>query len=195
MASFETSVRDSLPEELASLILESAATNTGISRLLAVLLSACRAIGTQMRDGLYQSTALGSTNDFGDHQLHVDVMTDELLFNALKSSGVVHVAASEENPVEIECGGTGSGFSAAFDPLDGSSIIDANFAVGTILGIWPGRGLLGRTGEEQIASMICQYGPKVTMALALNRFATLSGEPIVIIIHIYTSNFTLFLDI
>jgi sedoheptulose-bisphosphatase len=132
-----------------------------------------------MRDGQYQSSALGSTNAFGDHQLHVDVMTDELLFNALKSSSLVHVAASEENPIEIECGGIGSGFSVAFDPLDGSSIIDANFAVGTILGIWPGRGLLGRTGDEQIASLMCQYGPKVTMALALNRFATVSGEPIV----------------
>lgn len=53
----------------------------------------------------------------------------------LRESGLVHVAASEENPVEIECGGTvpvTSGFSVAFDPLDGSSIVDANFAVGTI---------------------------------------------------------------
>ena len=49
----------------------------------------------------------------------------------LRESGVVHVAASEETPVEVSCGG--SGFSVAFDPLDGSSIIDANFAVGTIM--------------------------------------------------------------
>jgi sedoheptulose-bisphosphatase len=48
----------------------------------------------------------------------------------LRESGVVHVASSEENPVEIDCGGRG--FSVAFDPLDGSSIVDANFAVGTI---------------------------------------------------------------
>ena len=32
----------------------------------------------------------------------------------------------------------GKGYSVAFDPLDGSSIIDTNFAVGTIWGIWPG---------------------------------------------------------
>ena len=38
----------------------------------------------------------------------------------------------------------------AFDPLDGSSIVDTNFAVGSIVGIWPGKGLLNRTGREQV---------------------------------------------
>ena len=90
----------------------------------------------------------------------------------------MHVAASEENPIEIECGGTGTGFSVAFDPLDGSSIIDANFAVGTIVGVWPGRGLLGRKGDEQSAALVCQYGPKVTIALALNSSTTISGDRI-----------------
>ena len=52
------------------------------------------------------------------------------MMTSLRASGVVHVAASEENPVEIDCGG--AGFSVSFDPLDGSSIVDANFAVGTI---------------------------------------------------------------
>ena len=96
-----------------------------------------------------------------------------MIFDCLKSSGVVHVAASEENPIEIDCGyqsdrtralsstdisnagssssdGVSKGFSVAFDPLDGSSIVDANFAVGTIAGIWPGKGLLNRRGKEQV---------------------------------------------
>lgn len=108
----------------------------------------------------------------------------QVIFDCLKRSGVVHVAASEENPVEIDCeylvdqqvtattqsmtSGTADmsqsnqdaadlisdiatpGFSVAFDPLDGSSIVDANFAVGTIVGVWPGNGLLGRRGREQV---------------------------------------------
>jgi len=98
--------------------------------------------------------------------------------SAIRNSGVVHVAASEENPIEVECGGSGDGFSVAFDPLDGSSIVDANFAVGTIVGIWPGRGLLGRRGEEQSAAFVCQYGPRVTMAIAFNNHTTVSGERI-----------------
>ena len=176
MSSFDAV--NALPTELASLIKETASENVGLSNLLSKLLGACRTIGTVMRDGGYSSAAVGSQNVFGDNQLDVDVKTDAVMFKALKECGVVHVAASEENPVEIECGGAGYGYSVAFDPLDGSSIIDANFAVGTICGIWPGRGLVGRTGREQTAALVCQYGPKVTIALALNSGATLSGESV-----------------
>ena len=45
---------------------------------------------------------------------------------------------------------TGEGFSVAFDPLDGSSIVDTNFTVGTIFGVWPGDKLLGVTGRDQV---------------------------------------------
>jgi fructose-1,6-bisphosphatase len=31
------------------------------------------------------------------------------------------------------------GFSVVFDPLDGSSIVNTNFTVGTIFGVWLGR--------------------------------------------------------
>jgi sedoheptulose-bisphosphatase len=47
-------------------------------------------------------------------------------------------ACSEEVPEPVDVGG--SGFSVAFDPLDGSSIVDTNFSVGTIFGVWPGEG-------------------------------------------------------
>ena len=46
----------------------------------------------------------------------------------------------------------GEGFSVAFDPLDGSSIVDTNFSVGTIFGIWPGDKLKGITGASRFAS-------------------------------------------
>lgn len=36
--------------------------------------------------------------------------------------------------------------SVAFDPLDGSSIVDTNFSVGTIFGVWPGAKLTEITG-------------------------------------------------
>jgi sedoheptulose-bisphosphatase len=86
------------------------------------------------------------------------------------------LASSEETPEEICCGAE-NGFSVAFDPLDGSSIVDANFAVGTICGVWPGRGLMGRFGREQCASLIAQYGPRVTIMIGLPATSTVSGEP------------------
>jgi len=36
----------------------------------------------------------------------------------------------------------GKGFSVAFDPLDGSSIVATNFTVGTIAGVWAGDSLV-----------------------------------------------------
>ena len=54
----------------------------------------------------------------------------------------------------------------AFDPLDGSSIVDASFAVGAIFGIWEGPGLLGRTGAEQVAAAYAVYGPRTSIILA-----------------------------
>lgn len=62
--------------------------------------------------------------------------------------GVVKYACSEEVPEPVDL--QGEGFSVAFDPLDGSSIVDTNFTVGTIFGIWPGNKLTGVTGRDQV---------------------------------------------
>ena len=55
----------------------------------------------------------------------------------------------------------------AFDPLDGSSIVDTNFTVGTIFGVWPGDKLTGVTGRDQVAAAMGIYGPRTTYVLAL----------------------------
>lgn len=54
----------------------------------------------------------------------------------------------------------------AFDPLDGSSIVGANFAVGSIFGIWPGDELIGRQGSEQAAAAYAVYGPRTILVIA-----------------------------
>lgn len=154
---------NSLPNELVELLSEQAKTS-GLVVLLSYLLQSFREISDGLRNGHFSSDAVGTQNTFGDQQLDVDVKADAVIFHNLKESKLVHVAASEENPLEITC--NGEGFSVAFDPLDGSSIIDANFAVGSIVGIWSGNGLLNRTGRDIVASMIAQYGPRVTVALS-----------------------------
>jgi len=112
---------------------------------------------------------VGTTNLFGDKQLAIDIISDQIMFDVLKKSGKVSLAASEEKPVEQDLGGVG--FSVAFDPLDGSSIIDANFSVGTIFGIWPGRGVVGRKGQDQVGAGFAVYGPRTTLVLALDHLA------------------------
>ena len=110
------------------------------------------------------TSAVGTINACGDVQIAADVAADAACFAALRSCGVVAIAASEETAVETDLGG--ASFSIAFDPLDGSSVVGAGWAVGAIFGVWPGRGLVGRRGEEQCASVYAVFGPRVTLVLA-----------------------------
>ena len=98
----------------------------------------------------------GTVNEFGDEQLAIDVLADKVMFKALQSTYCVGAATSEETaeictlpiyPDELGDNKT-DGYCCAFDPLDGSSIIDTNFSVGTIFGIWPGKKLTGVYGKD-----------------------------------------------
>jgi sedoheptulose-bisphosphatase len=60
-------------------------------------------------------------------------------------------------------------FTVCWDPLDGSSIVDNNWAVGTMMGIWPkSTGLLGAKGSDQVTSLVALYGPRTTVLVALD---------------------------
>jgi sedoheptulose-bisphosphatase len=78
-------------------------------------------------------------------------------------------ACSEEETTPQPMGG--SRYCVTFDPLDGSSIIDTNFAVGTIYGIWDVTELNGCTGRDLAGSAIVVYGPKTTMLLEVEEEA------------------------
>jgi len=152
---------NALPAEISEVVID-----PNLCIVLSHILESVRMIGVSLRNVNFSTERVGSTNLFGDSQLDVDVKTDEIVFANLRKSGLVHVASSEEQPTEIYCGG--NGYSVAFDPLDGSSIVDANFTVGSIFGVWLGSGFKGRTGSEQSSSLIALYGPRVSIALALN---------------------------
>ena len=87
------------------------------------------------------TSATGTVNDCGDAQIGADVAADGVCRAALHGCGCVEVTSSEECTAEAEASGTG--YSVAYDPLDGSSIVGAGWAVGAIFGVWPGRGLVG----------------------------------------------------
>ena len=81
-----------------------------------------------------QVTVEGSANTFGDAQLSVDVIADEIMWEVAKGSEVVAYGASEEEPEIVKCNPKGE-YTICWDPLDGSSIVDNNWAVGTIIGV------------------------------------------------------------
>jgi fructose-1,6-bisphosphatase I len=61
--------------------------------------------------------------------------------------------------MSTECNGR---YSVAFDPLDGSSLVDVNLAVGTIVSIFEGCNLM-QPGRKQVAAMYILYGPRTTL--------------------------------
>merc|ERR1711997_843354 len=115
-------------------------------------------------------TVEGSSNTFGDAQLSVDDIADNLMWDACKDSAVIREGASEEDPEVRNTDTSGNGeFTVCWDPLDGSSIVDNNWAVGTMIGIWPKRtGLIGATGRDQVTSLVALYGPRTTVLVALD---------------------------
>ena len=128
----------------------------------------------------------GTHNDFGDVQLSVDLQADALLWTMAMESSVIHYAASEEAPTlqNMKMSTTSThkkeenGFIVCWDPLDGSSIVDNNWAVGTIVGVWPStfssspekeedwtNGTV--TGRHQATALVAMYGPRTTVLVAL----------------------------
>ncbi|CAA7389855.1 unnamed protein product [Spirodela intermedia] len=152
---------DSLEEFLSK-----ATPDKGLIRLLVCMGEALRTISFKVRTASCGGTAC--VNTFGDEQLAVDLLADKLLFEALRYSHFCNYACSEEEPELQDMEGPAEGgFSVAFDPLDGSSIVDTNFTVGTIFGVWPGKALTGVTGRDQVAAAMGIYGPRTTYIIAL----------------------------
>jgi len=130
------------------------------------MLNACAEITKALRSALV--TVEGSSNTFGDVQLTVDVIADEIMWQTCKNSAVVKEGASEEEPEIKECNPDGQ-FVVCWDPLDGSSIVDNNWAVGTLVGVWDKEtGLIGATGRDQKTSIVALYGPRTTVLVALD---------------------------
>lgn len=117
-------------------------------------------------------------NVFGDQQLELDVTADTILMDALRLCGAVHTASSEETPVEVLMN-EGGRLSVAFDPLDGSSIVACNWAVGTIVGIWEAKRLVGVCGREMVGAVVTVYGPRTTMFVAVGDRWGKSGRRVV----------------
>ncbi len=109
----------------------------------------------------------GTSNLYGEEQLALDVLSDRIMRKRLIHSGVVCNIASEEmdNIYQVTTDSDGL-YSVAYDPLDGSSLVDVNLAVGTIVSIYSGCDLL-QEGRKQVAAMYILYGPRVSMVYSV----------------------------
>lgn len=100
-------------------------------------------------------------NSTGDTQLKLDVISDEIITREFSKLSKVKALVSEEkkDPLIIN---KDSKFIIAYDPLDGSSLVDVNFAVGSIFAIY----------EDEIspknlkAAAYSVYGPRLELVIA-----------------------------
>jgi fructose-1,6-bisphosphatase I len=103
----------------------------------------------------------GTKNIYGEDQIALDVLSDEILEEEMKLTGLVSAIASEEQDdvVRLE----GGKYAVCYDPLDGSSLVDVNLSVGTIFGVYEGGDFVGRKPSEMVAAGFIVYGPRTTM--------------------------------
>jgi fructose-1,6-bisphosphatase I len=120
--------------------------------------------GKTIKSGFLRSLdKAGTRNIYGEEQMALDKWADDVLINGLKKTRLVRYIATEEQPGIIEIDNPKNQFGVVIDPLDGSSLIDVNLAVGTIIGIYPGNVL--DKGANMIAAMYILYGPLTTLTL------------------------------
>ncbi len=147
-------------------ILAASCKDKGVETVIREMLDACADITEALRTALV--TVEGSSNTFGDAQLSVDVIADNIMWDACKTSKVIQCGASEEDPIVREIH-PDQDYTVCWDPLDGSSIVDNNWAVGTMIGVWhKDTGFIGATGRDQVTSLVALYGPRTTVLVSLD---------------------------
>jgi len=130
-----------------------------LTRVICEIATASRYVINAIRTG--DLGVAGTSNLYGEQQLALDVLSDRILRKRLIHSGVISTIASEEVDEVISVNLNGK-YSIAYDPLDGSSLVDVNLAVGTIVGIYRGDDVMQR-GRNMVAALYILYGPRATL--------------------------------
>jgi fructose-1,6-bisphosphatase I len=100
----------------------------------------------------------GTSNIQGEEQQKLDVFANEMMTNSLNHTGRVCVMASEEDEqiIPVPDQYPAGKYAVLYDPLDGSSNIDTNGAVGTIFSIYRRVTTEGRGSEADVLQPGCK---------------------------------------
>lgn len=155
-------------------------TATGeLTTLLNALQTAIKSVSSAVRKaGMTNLFGLAdSINVQGEEVKRLDVLSNELFINMLKASYTTFMMISEENEqiIEIEDDKAGK-YLIAFDPLDGSSNIEASVSIGSIFAVY--RHDVAKkdktnlpSGREIVAAGYALYGSATVIVLAINEAA------------------------
>ena len=155
-------------------VLESNNVASNVIAAIDAVLSASKDITFLLQKGA-MGGVLGSAeneNVQGETQKKLDVISNDLLKDALQQCSVVAGIASEEEDLPVPANKDGD-LLVIFDPLDGSSNIDINVTVGTIFSILPSHGLDAsaestylQSGRQQLAAGYVLYGPSTLLVIS-----------------------------
>jgi fructose-1,6-bisphosphatase I len=151
------------------------------TRLLSELIISAKLISREVnKAGL--ADILGMTGDVnvqGEKVLKLDEFANQALIYRMERSGLLCAMSSEENAdiVEIPDNMPKGSYVLAFDPLDGSSNIDANASIGTIFSIHRKIDRAGcssldnflRYGYEQVAAGYFLYGSSTMLVYSAGK--------------------------
>ena len=147
-----------------------------LTLLLNDIATACKRISHTVNRGSITGM-LGSAeteNVQGETQKQLDIITNDIMVDALKWTGHLSGMVSEEvdDLIPIPEQYPKGKYLALFDPLDGSSNIDINLTVGTIFSILEGREGRNATyddflqkGSKQVCAGFVLYGPSTMMII------------------------------
>lgn len=140
----------------------------GISDTVETIFDRVASTAPEIRAGLPgRRTTVGEENPSGEVVTEADVWADDLLAERITAIDGVGEYASEERADSIDAG---SGLSVACDPLDGSSNLESNNAMGTILGVYDAP--LPASGKSLVAAAYVLFGPITTMTAAIDGTVT-----------------------
>jgi len=144
------------------------------------IITACKQIANKVNRGQLIGVlgSAGSENVQGEIQKKLDIITNEIMVNQLKWTGHLAGMASEElnEVITIPANYANGKYLVLFDPLDGSSNIDINLAVGTIFSVLRCRAGIEPTlddflakGSEQVCAGFVLYGPSTMLVLTTGK--------------------------
>lgn len=102
-------------------------------------------------------------NSTGDTQLKLDIASDEIIERIFRQIPTIKAIVSEEQEHIINIHDDGE-YLIAYDPLDGSSLVDVNLSVGSIYGIYKNE----FNAQNIIASVYVVFGPRVEMVVTID---------------------------
>ena len=103
-------------------------------------------------------------NSTGDTQLKLDIASDIIIEKLFSTIPCIKAIVSEEQEDIVSLNKDGK-YLIAYDPLDGSSLVDVNLSVGSIFGIYEN----DFVGEHLVASVYVVFGPRVEMVVARDK--------------------------